>query len=107
MFGCESAAAAGGLALEALDELVVLGEVVVQDLDRQVPTQQLVLGQVHVGHAAGAEARDHPVAAVDDGVGLDHREQAFHHFTGHGSGERGALPGDVLERHGDGHARGR
>ena len=45
---------AGGLAPEALDELLVLGEVVVQDLDRDLPAQQLVLGQVHVGHAAGA-----------------------------------------------------
>ena len=66
MFGCDSARRARRLAAEALDELLVLGEVVVQHLDRDLAAEQLVLGEVHVGHPARAEARDHPVAPVDD-----------------------------------------
>ena len=81
---------ARGLALEALDELVVLGEVVVQDLDGQVPPQQLVLGEVHVGHAARAQARDDPVAAVDDGVRLDHRSRLS--ITSRATGAANAAP---------------
>src|ERR1019366_8150200 len=56
----------GGLAPEALDELVVFGEVAMQDLHRDLPAQELVLREVHVRHAPGAQARDHPVATVDD-----------------------------------------
>jgi hypothetical protein len=66
---------AGGLAPKALDELLVFGEVVVQHLHGHLPTEQLVLGQVHVGHAARAEARDHVVATVDERVRLDHRSR--------------------------------
>ncbi len=63
---------ARGLAPEALDELLVFGEVVVQDLDGDLAAEQLVLGEVDVGHAARAEPRDHAVAPVDDRLGLNH-----------------------------------
>jgi hypothetical protein len=41
----------GSLAAEALDELVVFGEVVVQNLDRHLPAEQLVVREVDVRHA--------------------------------------------------------
>ncbi len=44
-----------GLAAEALDELLVLGEAVVEDLDRDVAVELPVRGQPDVGHAAGAD----------------------------------------------------
>ncbi len=66
MFGCWSPAAA-----EALDELLVLGEAAVEHLQRHAAAELLVLGGVDVGHAAGAELAQHPVAAVDLGAGLD------------------------------------
>jgi hypothetical protein len=54
------------LAAEALDELVVGGVTVVEDLDRDAAAELLVLGEVDVGHAPGAELADDPVAAVED-----------------------------------------
>ena len=63
---------ARGLAAEALDELLVFGEVMVQHLHRELAAEQLVLGEVHVGHAPRAESRDHPVAPVDDRLRLNH-----------------------------------
>ena len=63
---------AGGrrrLAAEALDELVVLGEAPVQHLQRDLAAELRVLGAVHVGHPAGADARHDLVAAVDDSPG--------------------------------------
>ena len=53
---------------EALDELLVGGVAVVQDLDRDAAAELLVLGEVDVGHAAGAELADDPVAPVEEGV---------------------------------------
>ena len=75
MFWWDSARGARGLAPEALDELLVFGEVVVQHLHRDLPAEQLVLGEVHLGHAPGPEPREHPVAPVDDRLGLDHRSR--------------------------------
>ena len=43
-------------AAEALDELLVGGVAVVEDLDRDAAPELLVLGQVDVGHAPGARA---------------------------------------------------
>ena len=62
---------AGGvlrLAAEALDELLVARVTVVEDLDRDVPAELLVLGEVHVGHPAGAELPHDPVAPVEERV---------------------------------------
>ena len=62
---------AGGvfrLAAEALDELLVVCVAVVQDLDRDPAPELLVLGQVDVGHPAGAELADNPVAPVEERV---------------------------------------
>src|SRR5215207_4764350 len=57
-----------GLAAEALDELLVLGEAPVQDLDRHLAAEVAVLGAVHVRHAAGPDAPQDAVAAVDQRV---------------------------------------
>ena len=59
----------GGLCLttEALDERRVAGEVGVEHLDRDRPVEQLVLGQVHDGHAAPPELAVELVAPVVDG----------------------------------------
>ena len=70
---------AGGarrLATEALDELAVLGEAAVEDLQRHLAPELEVLGAVDLGHAAAAQAVQHAVAAVDDGLGFE----AFGHF---------------------------
>ena len=56
------------LAAEALDELLVGGVPLVQQLQRDLPAELLVLGEVDVGHPARAElALDH-VAPVEDAV---------------------------------------
>ena len=55
-----------GLAAEALDEAGVGRVAVVEDLDRNAATQVLILGQVHRGHAAGAEAAQHEIAPVKE-----------------------------------------
>jgi hypothetical protein len=60
---------ARGLAAEALDELVVLREAAVQELERHLAPELLVLGAEDVGHPAGAEPAEDLVAAVDHGVG--------------------------------------
>ena len=70
---------AGGarrLAAEALDELAVLGEAAVEDLQRDLAPELQVLRAVDLGHAAAAQAVEHAVTAVDDGLGFE----AFGHF---------------------------
>ena len=57
------------LAPEALDELVVVRVARVQHLDRDPSAELLVLGQVHVGHAAAAELARDAVAAGEEGAG--------------------------------------
>jgi hypothetical protein len=52
------AGGARGLAAEALDELVVLGEAAVEQLERDLAPELGVLGAVDVGHAARADAVD-------------------------------------------------
>src|SRR5215216_2446971 len=50
--------AKGGGALrltpKAFDELVVLGVLVFQDLERHIPFQNLIVGQVDLGHTSAA-----------------------------------------------------
>ncbi len=53
------------LALEALDELLVLREAVVQDLDRHVAVELGVLREPDVRHPARADLPIEPVALVD------------------------------------------
>ena len=69
------------LPAEPLDELLVGGMALVQQLQRDIPAQLLVLGEVDVGHPARAElALDHvaPVEdAVDEWVGVGHRRAAY------------------------------
>src|SRR5205807_2788119 len=57
-----------GLTPEALDELVVARVSVVEDLDRDAAAEHLVLGQVHVGHAARAELAHDAIAPVEERV---------------------------------------
>ena len=56
-----------GLAAEALDELLVLGEARVQDLECNPPLQVTVVGEPDVGHATRADALKDRVAAIDHG----------------------------------------
>src|SRR5262249_46988937 len=69
--------AGGGrsLAPEALHELLVLREAPVQDLQRHLPPEVGVLGAVDVGHPAGADPVQDPIAPIDEGVvgNLGHR----------------------------------
>jgi hypothetical protein len=55
-----------GLASEALDEPGILGEAAVQQLQRDLAPELLVLGQEDVGHPARAEPGKDPVATVYD-----------------------------------------
>ena len=107
MFGCESAAALEASRLKRSTNSWSSAKWWCRTLTRDLAPEQLVLGEVDVGHAAGAQARDHPVAAVDDRLGLDHRSSTFHHFAGDRRGERGALARDPWQRHRDRHARAR
>ena len=65
------------LTAEALDELIVAGVTVVQDLDRDAPAEHLVFGQVDVRHPTRAELAQDAVTPVeervDEGVGNGHR----------------------------------
>ncbi len=74
-------AEAGGvprLALEALDELVVARVPLVEHLQRDLAPELLVLGQIHLGHPAGAELAHDPVATVESGA-----DQAVFEVGGH------------------------
>jgi hypothetical protein len=54
-----------GLDAEALDELVVGSQPLLEHLDGHQPPEALVTRQVHVGHAPAAEAGEHAVAPVE------------------------------------------
>ena len=56
------------LAPESLHELLVGGVALVQHLQRHLAAELLVLGEVHVGHPAGAEPAADQVAVVEDAV---------------------------------------
>ena len=56
------------LAAEALDELLVAGVPVVEDLDRDAAAELLVGGEVDVRHPARAELPDDQVAPVEEAV---------------------------------------
>ena len=56
------------LPVEALDELLVAGVALVQDLDRDPPPEHLVLGEVDVGHPAASDPLQDPVAPVEERV---------------------------------------
>ncbi len=59
---------AARLALETLHEPLVLGVLLPQDLERHVAAQDLVVGQVDLGHASHAQEVARGVAAVDGGL---------------------------------------
>ena len=86
---------AGGalcLAAEALDELLVLGVALVEELDRDPPPELLVLGQVDARHAPRAELAHDAVAAVEDGADqrVEEAKRAFARFRAWSAG--GELP---------------
>ena len=56
------------LAAEALDELLVVRIARVQHLDGDPAPELLVLGEVHVGHAAAAELARDAVAPREEGA---------------------------------------
>jgi hypothetical protein len=58
------------LAAEALHELSVLREALVQELERHLPTEHLVGGEPHVRHPAAAKTGDEHVAVADLGAPL-------------------------------------
>src|SRR5690606_1511378 len=63
----------GGLPPEPLDERRVGGELGEEDLHGHGPVEELVAGEVHLGHAAAPEAAVELVAAVEDGgTGVRH-----------------------------------
>jgi hypothetical protein len=51
---------------EALAEVVVLGRLLVEDLDRDLATERLILGQIDLGGAAGSERLQDAVPLVQD-----------------------------------------
>jgi hypothetical protein len=58
---------APGFALEALDEGFVVRVALPEDLERYVPAQNLVAGQVHLGHSSASQEIPRDVAAIDEG----------------------------------------
>jgi hypothetical protein len=60
-----------GLSAETLDEVGIGRKPPVQELERHLAAKLLVLGEEHVGHAAGAEARENLVSVVDDRSGRE------------------------------------
>ena len=75
------------LAAEPLDELGVAGEVLVQELERDVAAELGVAGAPDVGHAAGAEPALQPVAAVDRDSGFE-LHPLFSSLVHDGGGDR-------------------
>ena len=67
------------LAAEALDELLVARVPVVEDLDRDAPSELLVRGEIDVRHPTGAQLPDDQVAPVeervDEGIARRHGEK--------------------------------
>jgi hypothetical protein len=57
---------------EALDDVCVTRQVVMEDLDRDAPFDQRVFRQEHRTHATGTERLDDSVAALDHVPRLDH-----------------------------------
>ena len=82
------------LAAEALELVLLVGDLAVQHLDRDGAVERLVDGQVDGGHAAAAQLRLQPVAAGEHRS--DHRAaQLIEHGSGVG---RGHHPGILDER---------
>ena len=80
MFGCESPAADFASRRNRSMKRSSLRVALVQDLDRDAAAELLVLGEVDVGHAAGAELAQDPVAAVEERVDEGVREPAMANF---------------------------
>ena len=76
MFGWSSEAASSRLAQEPLAERLVLGQLRREQLERDLPLQPQVLGQVDDAHPAPAEQRLDPVAGE---LGADPRVVAHLH----------------------------
>ena len=107
------------LAAEALDELLVGGVAVVEDLDRDAAAELLILREVDVRHPTRAELADDLVAAVeervDEGVGCHAHRTLGIRLLGqdclYRAPSRSAptiwppKPVCVLDHHGDGHLR--
>jgi hypothetical protein len=53
-----------GLPLEAFDELLVVGVAPAHDLEGDGSVEDVVVGQVDLGHAPGPEGSDDPVTVV-------------------------------------------
>src|SRR5689334_8281981 len=71
---------AGGalrLAAEAFDEARVAGVLREQHLDRDGPVQQLIAGEVHLGHSASCDAALDLVSVREDVSELRHRGQTL------------------------------
>ena len=73
MFGWPSVPAARASFMKRSIDVRVGRELGVQDLDRDAPLDQRVLGQEHRAHPALAERLDDPVPPLDDVPRLDHR----------------------------------
>ena len=51
---------------ETLDELLVVDVLLPQDLERHLPTERVITGQIHLRHAPVAQKFDQGVAVVKD-----------------------------------------
>ena len=97
------------LALHAAGHLVRVG-VGAKHLHRDVAGQQLVVGAEHLGHAAGADPVDHPVAATQQPARLAGLRRSADGTasagTRHGLGRRAGEPSAPLAAFGTGSGTG-
>jgi hypothetical protein len=91
-----------GLAAEALDELLVRGEAPVQDLQRDLAPELLVIGAVDVRHAARADPGRDAIAPVDQRLGGDALAQRITHRAPPTPASRSARPSCRRSRPGRG-----
>ncbi len=60
------------LAAEPFDKAGVLGEAAVEQLQRDLAAELLILGKEHVGHSARPEPGKDLVSVIDERPGIDH-----------------------------------
>ena len=104
MFGCVSPAAAWASRRKRSRKSGSSAKREAEQLQRDPPTEHLVLGAPDLGHAAGAEAFLRPVAAVDDGVARDAGSfpQGLQYLLGDRPGHGAALTLLAPDDHGHG-----
>jgi hypothetical protein len=51
-----------GLATESGNEVLISGELRVEDLDRDLPAEEKILGAKHIAHPAPGKVADEPIS---------------------------------------------